>query len=71
MENRTVTITISSSDRKAELSFNEDGNIYDYLEEISRLLITWGFHPDSVKDGICALAENYEEETKEDKEEGE
>lgn len=69
--NNQVTITISSEDRKAELSFPEDGDIYNYLEEITHLLIAWGFHHDTIEDGICALAEGYEEEIKEDKPEGE
>lgn len=71
METNQVTITIKNNDRKVELSFPEDGDIYAYLEEVSHLLIAWGFHPDSVKDGICALAEGYEEEIKENKPEGE
>jgi hypothetical protein len=69
--NNCVTITISTEDREVKLSFPQDGDIYAYLEEISHLLVAWGFHPDTVKDGICALAENYEEEIKEDKPEGE
>jgi hypothetical protein len=69
--NNQVTITISTEDREAKLSFNQDGDIYNYLEEISHLLVAWGFHPSTVKDGICALSEQYEEEIKEDKSEGE
>jgi hypothetical protein len=69
--NNCVTVTISTEDREVKLSFNQDGDIYNYLEELFNLLVAWGFHPDTVKDGICALAENYEEEIKEDKPEGE
>jgi hypothetical protein len=69
--NNCVTFTISTEDREAKLSFPQDGDIYAYLEEISHLLVAWGFHPDTIKDGICALAEQYDEEIKEDKLEGE
>jgi hypothetical protein len=33
--NNQVTITISTEDREAKLSFNQNGDIYNYLEEIS------------------------------------
>ena len=71
METNQVTIIIKNNDRKVELSFPEDGDIYAYLEEITHLLVAWGFHSSSVQDGICALAQQYEEEVKEDKPEGE
>ena len=60
--NNLVTITISTEDREVRLSFNQDEDIYNYLEELTHLLVAWGFHPSSVQDGICALAEQYEEE---------
>lgn len=63
--NNQVTITISTEYREAKLSFNQYGDIYNYLKEISHLLIAWGFHPDTIKDGIWALSEQYEEEIKE------
>ena len=69
--NNCVTVTISTEDREVKLSFNQDEDIYNYLEELTHLLVAWGFHPSSVQDGICALAEQYEEEVKEDKPEGE
>jgi len=69
--NNLVTITISTEDREVRLSFNQDEDIYNYIEELTHLLVAWGFHPSSVQDGICALAEQYEEEVKEDKPEGE
>ena len=69
--NNCVTVTISTEDREVKLSFNQDEDIYNYLEEVAHLLVAWGFHPSSVQDGICALAEQYEEEVKEDKPEGE
>jgi len=57
--NNKVTITISTEERKAELSFDQKGDIHSYLEEVATLLVAWGFHPDSIREGICALADQY------------
>jgi len=67
MDNHVI-ITIGAEDREAKISFHQDEDIHGYLEELCGLLVAWGFHPTSVQDGICALAEQYEEDIKEDKE---
>ena len=37
-------------------------DIYEVLEELVHCLLALGFHPESIKDGILAKAEEYNEE---------
>ena len=37
-------------------------DIYEMLEEMIYCLLALGFHPESIKDGILAKAEEYEQE---------
>ena len=36
-------------------------DIHEFLDEIRKALIAYGFHPNSIKRGILELAEDYEE----------
>ena len=54
-----MRITIQDKDRKAEVEC-EAVTIHEVIDEVCNLLLAWGFHPDSVKNGIIEKAEEYE-----------
>jgi len=71
--NRQLEITMEESDgRKASITIHADVNIHEMMEEIFRLLVGYGYHPDSVKEGFIAKSEEYMlEEEQNEREKGE
>lgn len=47
---------------KVSCEDNDDIDIYDIIENICGLLVSFGYQYQSVKDGILAKAEEYEED---------
>jgi len=56
-----MKITIQDDERRAEVETNAV-SIDEVMDELCNLLLAWGFHPDSVKQGIFGKAEDYETE---------
>ncbi len=54
-----MKITIQDEGRKVKIETQET-EVKRVLDEICNLLIAYGFHPESVKDGIFSKAEDYE-----------
>jgi len=55
-----MKITIQDKERRAEIECSLE-DIHSVVDELCNLLIAWGFHPESVKEGILGKGEEYEE----------
>jgi len=60
-----MKLIIQDKDRKVEVECSVV-DIHQVIDELCSLLIAWGFHPESVKNGIFGKAEEYEEDKKVD-----
>jgi hypothetical protein len=57
-----MKITIEdTTNRKVSLECLDEVDIFEAIDNICGLLVSYGFHPESVKDGIIAKAEEYED----------
>lgn len=52
------------NDQKEErcaISYYEGSTAYEILETFCRLMLAMGYHPNSVKDAVLSMAEEYED----------
>ena len=49
---------------KVSMEIADDSDIFEVFESLCGLLVSYGFHYESVKDGILAKADEYNEEEK-------
>ena len=54
-----MKIIFQDETRRLELD-TDVTDVHGVIDEICSLLIGWGFHPESVKEGILTKAEEYE-----------
>lgn len=59
-----ITIESQELDNKATIETSAE-EIHDVMQVIKQVLLGYGFHPNSVKEGFLGMAEEYKEETKE------
>jgi len=52
--------------QKATAEISNDSDIFEVFDSICGLLVSYGFHHSSVRDGILDKAEKYNEEEKKD-----
>ena len=66
-----MRITIEAQDvespRQVSIQVHDNSDIHDMVDDLCGLLIAYGFHPDSVEDGIIEKARCYEEAKIQDK----
>ena len=53
---------------KVSSEIDDSSDIFEVFNSFCGLLVSYGFHHESVKDGILAKAEEYNEEEKKDEE---
>jgi len=49
---------------KVSMEIDDSSDIFEVFESLCGLLVSYGFHHESVKDGILAKADEYNEEEK-------
>ena len=64
MEEDRINILIKNSTREVDIFVDKDISIYNLLEEIRGLLIAWGYHENTVKDGFEYIVEEFYEPKK-------
>ena len=58
-----MIISIASSEfPKASVEIPDDSDIVEVMHNIYGVLVAYGFHPDTVRDGFIAKGEELEEE---------
>jgi len=60
MENE-LKLVIKSKNKEVNIVVSSDIGIYEIMDEIANLLIAYGFHPETVKNGFLGKVEDYEE----------
>ena len=67
-----MKIEMSNSDEqysvKVSSEIDDSSDIFEVFNSFCGLLVSYGFHHESVRDGIMAKAEEYNEEEKKDEE---
>jgi hypothetical protein len=56
-----MKITIEFEENSISFTESDDLDIHQLLEVYERLTLAQGYHPNSWKDGILSLADEYEE----------
>ena len=59
-EIKIARLTHEAYDEKQVIEFPAQCDIHEYIDQIERLLVSAGFNPDSVKDGIVQKAAEIE-----------
>jgi len=61
-----ITIQTENLDptHSASVTLSDESDIYEVMENIYNLLMGYGFHPNSVKEGILYMVEQHEDEGK-------
>ena len=54
--------------RKVTLEFSPGADIYEFMEEVKKLALAIGYHPDSIDNGFEAMFEEVEASRREDTE---
>ena len=62
-----MKLIIKDETRKASIEITDDSNIYDTLNSLCGVLVSYGFHPDSIDRAILEKAEEIKD-TEEKKE---
>jgi hypothetical protein len=57
-----MKISIENEDKKIIIEVNNDLNIYEVLNEIKGLLVSYGYHNSSVEEGFIDIGQQIEEE---------
>ena len=57
-----ISIDAPRYNRKSTIEIDVDSDIFDVIEDLCGLLVAHGYHPNSVKSGILAQAEEYNNE---------
>ena len=57
-----ITISRTNTDYEVTSRISDDSDIFAVVEELCKLTVMYGFHPDTVRDGIINQAETYEEQ---------
>lgn len=52
-----MKLSIQDKQKRVEIEIPSDSDIHDVMDEVCNLLVAWGFHPDSVKEGINTRAD--------------
>jgi len=61
-ESHNMKITIENTNAlKVSLECIDEIDAFETITNICGLLVSYGFHPESVKDGIIAKAQEYED----------
>ena len=60
-----LELKIKSENKEINILVHPHLNIHELLEEISNLLIAYGYHPETVRAGFLGMAENYEDDNEE------
>jgi hypothetical protein len=56
----TIEYQGEENETKASIEISDDSDIHEVVESLSGLLVAYGFHPNSVRDGFLGKAEDYE-----------
>ncbi len=56
-----ITIQTENYDptHSASVTLSDGSDVYEVIESICNLLVGYGYHPNSVKDGIISKSEEY------------